>query len=68
MKTIQDTLAQITKLTLDIENNYPELYVLLLENPVTIPSKEHPEINREILEDYVESLKQLTKQYHKTHQ
>ncbi len=67
MKTIQDIVAQITNLTLDIETNYPELYILLLEDPITIPSKQHTEISMLVLEDYAESLQELIKQYHKTH-
>jgi len=67
MKTLQDIQDQITKLTTKIGVNYPELYVALDENPITIPSKNHPDINLSIMEDYLESLKQILKQYIKTH-
>ena len=67
MKTLQDIENQIIRLTLSIEVNYPELYVTLNENPITIPKKEHPEMSIKIMEDYLESLKQILKQYIKTH-
>ena len=52
MKTLKDIQNQITKLTTNIETNYPELYVMLAENPMTIPSKVHPEMNIKIMEDW----------------
>ncbi len=67
MKTLQDIENQIIRLTLSIEVNYPELYATLDENPITIPSKNHPDMNIKIMEDYLESLKQILKQYTKTH-
>jgi hypothetical protein len=67
MKTFQDIITQIMQLTTNIETNYPELYATLNENPETIPSMEHPAINISIMEDYLNSLKQILKQYIKTH-
>jgi hypothetical protein len=67
MKTLKDIQNQITKLTTNIETNYPELYKMLDENPITIPSKTHPEMNIKIMEDYLESLKQLLKHHLETH-
>ncbi|PWK20699.1 hypothetical protein [Xanthomarina spongicola] len=67
MKTLQDIQTQIIKLTSNIETNYPELYVTLEENPITIPSTKHPEISLSVMQDYLESLKQILKQYIKTH-
>ncbi|WP_296381548.1 hypothetical protein [Winogradskyella sp.] len=67
MKTLLDIENQIIRLTLSIEVNYPELYTTLDENPITIPSKAHPDMNIKIMEDYLESLKQILKQYIKTH-
>jgi hypothetical protein len=67
MKTLQDIENQIITLTTSIEVNYPELYETLDENPITIPSKVHPDMNIKIMEDYLESLKQILKQYTKTH-
>jgi hypothetical protein len=67
MKTLQSIENQIITLTTSIEVNYPELYARLDENPITIPSKIHPDMNVNIMEDYLESLKQILKQYIKTH-
>jgi hypothetical protein len=67
MKTLQDIEMQILTLTTSIEVNYPELYVLLDENPITIPSKILPVMDITIMEEYLEGLKQILKQYIKTH-
>lgn len=68
MKTRQSIENQILTLTTSIEVNYPELYRLLDENPMTIPTIVHPDMTINILEDYLDSLKQILKQYIKTHQ
>ncbi|MFD2542272.1 hypothetical protein ACFSSB_08075 [Lacinutrix gracilariae] len=67
MKTTQELLTQITQLTNNIETNYPELYAFLQEEPITIPSKQHPEINLAILQDYLQTLKQELQHHIKTH-
>lgn len=68
MKTRQSIENQILTLTTSMEVNYPELYSLLDENPMTIPTKVHPDMTINILEDYLDSLNQILKQYIKTHQ
>lgn len=50
------------QLTTNIENNFPELYNKLNENPITIPSEKHPKIDQEVLQDYLESLKKLLRE------
>ena len=67
MKTLQDIENQVIRLTTSIAVNYPEIYATLDENPVTIPSKAHPDMEINIMEDYLESLKHILKQYIKTH-
>ena len=67
MKTLQEIENQIITLTTSIEVNYPELYAKLDENPITLPSEIQPNIDIKIMEDYLESLKQILKQYTKTH-
>jgi hypothetical protein len=67
MNTLQNTIAQITKITSNIESNYPELYVVLEETPLTIPTEEQLEISTEIMEEYLDSLQQILKQYIKNH-
>lgn len=67
MKTMQDIENQIIRLTTSIGVNYPELYATLDENPLTIPSKANPAMDIITMEDYLESLRQILKQYVKTH-
>lgn len=38
-----------------------------MKNPITIPTKKHPVISINIMEEYLDSLKQIVKQYSKTH-
>ncbi len=67
MKTLRELIRDITNLTTNIEINYPELYKFLGESPITIPSTSHPDINIAIMQDYLESLKQLLKHHLETH-
>jgi len=67
MKISKKILEEISKLTATIETNYPELYVFLDEEPITISNSKNPKITTEILKEYLESLKQLIKNYRKTH-
>ena len=67
MKDLKTLLAEVTRLTYNIETNYPELYRILDENPMTIPSIEHPHINIDTMQEYLESLKQLLKHHLETH-
>ncbi|MGB2759884.1 MAG: hypothetical protein ACSHXG_14400 [Maribacter stanieri] len=69
MKKLHKILNEITELTLNIETNYPELYRSLDENPLTLPVIQHPHMDKEIMQEYLESLKQLLNHYldeHKT--
>ena len=68
MSNLQNIVTEISQLTKTIETNYPELYQFLDENPNTIPSEKHPIINKEVLRDYLESLKQLLKHHIETRQ
>lgn len=67
MTDLKRVLGEITQLTTNIETNYPELYRSLDENPLTIPSKNHPNVNKKALQDYLESLKQLLSHHIDTH-
>ncbi|WNH07760.1 hypothetical protein [Thalassobellus suaedae] len=66
MNNLKNILKEITQLTFNIETNYPELYRTLDENPMTIPATDHPHIDKKIMEDYLESLKQILKKYLET--
>lgn len=67
MKKLKTLLEEITWLTNNIETNYPELYIYLDENPMTIPTNSHPHVDKEVMEEYLESLKQLLKHHLETH-
>lgn len=67
MSKLHEIQTKITKLTTNIEVNYPELYVMLDEIPLTIPAMDHPKIDVKVMGDYLESLKQILKQYIATH-
>lgn len=59
MNELQKILADITRLTANIETNYPELYQFLDEDPMTIGSLKHPDTGLNAMKDYLESLKEL---------
>ena len=63
MKNSQNILQEITELTTNIETNYPELYRSLDENPITLPVSKHPYMDKTVMLDYLESLKQILKHY-----
>jgi hypothetical protein len=67
MQTIKEIEREIVELTFKIESEYPELYQFLNENPITIPSKNNPDINRNLLLDYLDSLKQQLKHHKEIH-
>ena len=60
-------MTEITQLTYEIESRYPELYQYLEENPLTIPADKSPMVDYKILNDYLESLKELLKHHMETH-
>lgn len=60
-------MNEITRLTLEIETNYPELYQFLNETPVTIPSDDQPHIDTTELAEYLDSLKELLREHIETH-
>lgn len=67
MKNQHNILREITQLTTNIATNYPEIYRSLDENPITLPESNYPHINKQALQDYLESLKQLLKHYLENH-
>ena len=66
MKTEKELNAAILKITLHIQNTYPELCKYLEEMPITIPNP-NPEINIKTLTDYYNSLEVLSKKYAVSH-
>lgn len=68
MNNLQSIVSEISQLIKTIETNYPELYQFLDENPVTIPSEKNPTIDNKVMQEYLESLKQLLMHHIATHQ
>lgn len=67
METENELNAGIMAITMQIQENYPELSKFLNEMPVTIPNENNPEINIKILKDYHESLSNILKEYKLEH-
>ncbi|WP_269241833.1 hypothetical protein [Flavobacterium limnophilum] len=63
MKTEKELDIAILQITMKIKEHYPELSKYILEMPVTIPNAEKPKMNRELLQDYYNSLEVLVKDY-----
>ncbi|MBA4746566.1 MAG: hypothetical protein H2058_15040 [Muricauda sp.] len=67
MRELNSLLNSITMLTYTMESQYPELYHFLDEDPVTLPVLTHPNVGKEALEDYLQSLQELLEHHVKTH-
>jgi hypothetical protein len=69
MKLSQDILAEITQVTRDIKDNFPELQKYLDENPMTLPLGDtaNVEVDNEAFREYLNSLKELVSKYQKEH-
>jgi hypothetical protein len=67
MNTEDEISAKITELTLHIQEKYPELYEHIDEMPVTNPDKNHPDINKKILQDYYDKLHSMMIRYAQEH-
>jgi len=67
MKRMHQLLTEINKITLLMEQKYPELYKYLDENPITIPNIEHPHLDTQTFSDYLESLKELLQNHIESH-
>jgi hypothetical protein len=67
MKELHKILNEITQVTTNIETNYPELYRSLDENPMTLPVKQHPHMDKMVMQEYLESLKELLEHHLETH-
>ena len=69
MELSQKLLTEITQITRDIEDNYPELQKYLDENPMTLPNEnnENAKMDDEALKEYLDSLKELVRKYKDEH-
>jgi len=67
MNDLRQVFLEITQLTSIIETHYPELYQFLDENPMTIPASNRAHIDKAVMQEYLETLKQLLKHHQETH-
>jgi len=67
MKNEKQLNDAILKITLLIQEKYPELSKYITEMPVSNPDTETPEINIEHLTNYYESLTAILKKYAPNH-
>ena len=67
MKDLHNILKDITQLTTNLETNYPELYRSLDENPMTLPVSQHPHMDKKVMQEYLNSLKELLRHHLETH-
>ena len=63
MESETELNAKIMAITMQIQNEFPELSKYLNEMPVTIPTEENPEINTKVLNNYYESLLRMLTTY-----
>ncbi len=67
MKTEMDWNQDILRITMEIDQKFPELTKYINEIPVKIPEKDNKRINTKNLEDYYFSLVDIVNNYSKTH-
>ena len=67
MKTERELNNDILKITLTIQEKFPELSKYIAEMPVTIPNINNPEINIKNLKNYYDSLDNLLEKYAASH-
>ena len=65
METKEKVTAKIIALTMQIQEEYPELLTFVDEMKITIPNETNPEINIRILNEYYDTLNQLLKKQFK---
>lgn len=64
MKRLKDILTEINAITLEIEQNYPELYEFLDENPITIQSGN---VDVEVFADFRDTLQEQLEKHKASH-
>ncbi|HEA30547.1 hypothetical protein BC962_0585 [Gillisia mitskevichiae] len=67
MKKLQQLTKEINELTLRIEQDYPELYQYLDENPITISYSDQSELTVNSFSEYLDSLKSILERYIESH-
>jgi hypothetical protein len=56
-------IKEITKVTLQIRSEYPEVYAKLEEMPITVPNSTAGSVRIKDLQDYLDSLNQIKKEF-----
>ena len=62
-----DLNSKILKITLTIQDQYPELSKYIEEMPVTIPNEKNPDVTLDNLKTYYESLSLMLNKYKSEH-
>jgi hypothetical protein len=68
METEEEINAKIMKVTMVIQENYPELLKYLNEMPITVPIDSNPKVNAKNLQKYYDNLLSLFRNYVAEHQ
>jgi hypothetical protein len=63
METEKTLTQRIMAVTLEIQENYPELAKYMAEMTVTNPDETNPDVNRIKLKEYYDSLIEMVKKY-----
>ena len=63
METEKTVTQRIMAVTLEIQENYPELTKYMAEMTVTSPDEKNPDVNRKKLLEYYDSLIAMVKKY-----
>lgn len=66
-KKKKELTERILAVTLEIQENYPELAKYLAEMTETVPAGGDPEVNRRKLQEYYDSLIAMIKNYKQNH-
>lgn len=67
MKNSSQILAEISEITRDIQENYPELQKYLDETRITLPKPYNDESMQKDLKDYLNGLKNMVNKYKEGH-
>jgi hypothetical protein len=67
MENKKELTEKILKITILIQERYPQLSKYLSEVQETLPTLEHPEVDSEALSKYYQTLEEMLKDYLEQH-
>jgi len=67
METKKELTEKILKITILIQERYPQLSKYLSEVQETLPTLEHPEVDADALGKYYQTLEEMLKDYLEQH-